>query len=321
MKRVRKVLGYVLLGLVVIVAALLTYVKTALPSVGAAPELKVEMTPGRVARGEYLANHVTVCMDCHSTRDFSTFSGPLVPGTLGKGGEMFDEKMGFPGTFYARNITPAGLKNWTDGEIYRAITTGVSRDGHALFPVMPYSYYARMDPEDIHSIIAYVRTLKPIENAVPESKASFPFNFILNTIPQKASPSVRPSASDALAYGEYLANAAGCRECHTQVENGQIIPEKAFAGGRNFQLPGGVLYTANITPDMETGIGKWTKEAFVARFKTYADSSYRAPKATGFQTIMPWTMYGGMTEEDLGSIYVYLKSLKPARNAVKVFVP
>lgn len=321
MKRAAKIFGYALLGIAVLLAALLTYVKTALPDTGPPPELTVQITPERVARGEYLANHVTVCMDCHSARDMSAFSGPMVAGTLGQGGELFDEKLGFPGKFYSRNITPTGLKDWTDGEIYRAITTGVSRDGHALFPIMPYPYYSRMDPEDIHCLIAYLRTLKPIDHAVPASEASFPFNFILNTIPAKASPSTRPNPQDALAYGGYLANAAGCKECHTQAENGQILEEKAFSGGRNFQLPTGVLYSANITPDVETGIGKWTKEAFIARFKAYADSSYHAPKVTGFQTIMPWTMYGGMSDQDLGSIYVYLKSLKPARNAVKVFVP
>ncbi len=68
-----------------------------------------------------------------------------------------------------------------------------------MFPLMPYPYYGRMDREDILSLIAYVRTLAPINNDVPESVADFPMNIILNTIPKKADPQVRPDPSDELA--------------------------------------------------------------------------------------------------------------------------
>ncbi|GAB3939921.1 cytochrome c [Spirosoma harenae] len=318
MKKVLKWVGIVLGVIAVVVVGAMAYVKIALPNVGDAPDLKVERTPARVARGEYLANHVTVCIDCHSTRDYSLFSGPLVPGTHGKGGELFSQQMGFPGSFTAKNITPTGLGDWTDGEIYRAITTGVSRDGHAFFPVMPYPYYGKMNEEDVKSIVAYLRTLKPIENKPAESKADFPFNFILNTIPKKAEPVPMPDSTDELATGQYLVMIAGCVECHTQVDQGQIIKEKSFAGGREFKMPSGTLYTPNITPDKETGIGNWTKEAFITRFRSYADSTYKAHKVgpNDFQTIMPWTMYGGMKEKDLGAIYTYLKSLKPIQNKV-----
>lgn len=318
MKKFLKILGIVLGIIIVGVAGVMAYIKLALPDVGPAPDLKVEVTPERVKRGEYLANHVNVCMDCHSTRDYSLFSAPLVEGTLGKGGELFDQKQGFPGVFTSKNITPVGIGDWTDGEIFRAITTGVSRDGHAFFPVMPYPYYGSMDEEDAKSIVAYLRTLKPIENKPAESKPDFPFNFIINTIPKKATPTKRPADSDVLASGKYLVNIAGCVECHTQVDQGQIIAEKMFAGGREFALPSGLLITPNITPDKETGIGNLTKEAFIARFRAYADSSYKPHKVgpADFQTIMPWTMYGGMTEQDLGAIYTYLMTLKPIKNAV-----
>ncbi|MBD2702357.1 c-type cytochrome [Spirosoma sp. BT702] len=323
MKKVGKIIGIVLGVVLLVILGVMAYVKFALPNVGDAPTLTIERTPERIARGEYLANHVTVCMDCHSTRDYSLFSAPLEPGTLGKGGELFNQEMGFPGSFTSKNITPAGIGSWTDGEIYRAVTTGVSRDGHAFFPVMPYPYYGKMSDEDVKSIVAYVRSLKPIENKPADSRADFPFNFILNTIPQKAEPSPMPDPKDELATGKYLVMIAGCVECHTQVEKGQIIKEKSFSGGREFKLPGGTLVTANITPDKETGIGSWTKEAFVSRFRTYADSTYKPHKvgANDFQTIMPWTMYGGMNEQDLGAIYTYLMSLKPIPNKVEKFTP
>src|SRR5690242_2176395 len=113
-RRWPKINGFVVLAIVLLVAGMLTYVKTAFPNVGAAPELKIEKTTARIERGKYQANHVTVCIDCHSARDWGKFSGPPIVGTFGQGGEKFDQNLGFPGSYYARNITPAGIGNWTD---------------------------------------------------------------------------------------------------------------------------------------------------------------------------------------------------------------
>jgi mono/diheme cytochrome c family protein len=302
----------------------LTYVKVSLPDVGEAPAITIDYTPERIERGRYLANSVTVCMDCHSKRDYSKFSGPLTDGTLGMGGDRFDQTVGMPGVFYARNITPAGISRYTDGELFRLITTGVTKEGRAMFPLMPYPYYGKMDPEDIYSIIAYVRSIPAIQNEVPDSKADFPMNFIINLIPQKASPQRRPDPSDQLAYGAYMTNASGCVECHTPVKQGQIIPELAFGGGREFMFPdGSIVRAGNISPDQETGIGNWTEEAFIQRFKIYADSSYVPPSiASGeFNSIMPWTMYAQMKQEDLAAIFAYLKTVKPIKNTVTKFSP
>lgn len=324
MKKFFKIASIVLLVLVAIIIAALVYVKTALPDVGAPPDLKVEATPGRIERGKYLANAVTACMDCHSKRDWSKFSGPLVPGTLGQGGERFDQSVGLPGVYISRNITPHGISRYTDGELYRVITTGVDKEGKAMFPVMPYLNYGKMDDEDIYSIIAYVRTLEPIQNELPESVSDFPMNFILNTIPTKGTPSKRPDPSDQIAYGGYMINASGCAECHTQVDKGRIIEELKFGGGREFAFPdGSVVRSSNITFDEETGIGKLSEEAFVQRFKAYADSSFEAPSVNPgeYNTIMPWTMYSHMKDEDLRAIYAYLKTVKPIQNSITRFTP
>lgn len=317
----KKVLLTILIVVIVVVAAVASYVKFALPDVGPAPDLHIAITPERVQHGEYLANHVTLCMDCHSTRDWKKFSGPMIPGTNGKGGELFDEKVGFPGTFYSKNITPANLKDWTDGEIFRTITTGVDKFGNALFPVMPYHYYGRMDKEDIYDIIAYIRSLPPLQNQTPEHTLDFPMNFILNTIPEKASLTDKPSKSDTIQYGAYLVNAAACMECHTQVKKGQVIPELAFSGGRMFEMPNGKAYSANITSDKATGIGGWTAEQFVQRFKAYADPANEPEiDAKEVNTIMPWTMFAGMDTSDLRSIYSYLQTTKPINHKVEHFV-
>jgi hypothetical protein len=325
MKKLLRILGLIVLILVVAVAGVILYVKTQLPDVGAPPDLKVELTPQRIERGRYLANSVTVCMDCHSTRDWSRFSGPITPGTEGRGGERFDHSVGFPGVYFSKNITPFGISRYTDGELYRVITSGVTKEGRAIFPVMPYPYYGRMDDEDVYSIIAYVRTLKPIEGTVPDSETDFPVNIILNTIPAKGSPTKRPDPSDELAYGRYVINQAACKECHTQVDDkARIIEAAAYGGGRVFRFPDGSLVrSANITPETKTGIGAWSREMFIQRFRMYADSSLVIPAASpgGFNSIMPWTMYAHMTEQDLGALYTYLHSLKPIENQVVKFTP
>lgn len=316
----KKVIFAILFIIVIALAIGASYLKFALPNVGDAPELTIELTPERIKRGEYLANHVTVCMDCHSTRDWSLYSAPIVSGTLGKGGEYFGPEMGFPGTFYSRNITPTNLGDWTDGEIFRVITTGVDKNGKALFPVMPYSYYRKMDKEDIYDIIAYIRTIPPIDNEIQASKADFPMNFIMNTIPTEAALVEIPAASDTIKYGAYLTNAAACMECHTQVEKGQVIPALAFSGGREFAMPAGTVRSANITPDMETGIGTWTSDAFIQRFKLYADEAHlQKVGADQLNTIMPWAMYAGMDSTDLKAIYTYLQTITPIKNEVNHF--
>jgi hypothetical protein len=323
MNKVLKYGAYLIVFLVLAAVAILSYVSAAFPNVGPAEDLTIEYTQERIERGHYLANAVMLCMDCHAERDYSKFSAPPKDGTLGAGGDRFDKAMGFPGVFYAKNITPYGIDRYTDGELYRVITTGVNKDGKAMFPIMPYLYYGKMDPEDIYSVIAYIRSLESVQKDIPESVPDFPFNLIVKTIPQKAHPQTKPDKSDWIAYGAYMTNASGCIECHTNVKDGQIIKELAFAGGREFAFPdGSVLRTMNITPH-KTGIGTWTEEMFVQRFKMYADSAYVAPSvAPGeFNTIMPWVMYAHMEEEDLKAIFAYLQTVTPIENIVERFTP
>ncbi len=320
----KKTLLMVLALLSMAVLAGYGYLSFILPDVGPAEDLKFDHTEDRVARGRYLANSVAVCMDCHSTRDWSRFSGPLVPGTLGSGGEAFTQELGFPGRFYAKNITPHGIGDWTDGELLRAIAAGVGRDGKAFFPVMPYLSYGSLDKEDLLDIIAYLRTLAPVASVVPPSEPDFPMNLILNTIPSKPAFTVRPGKTDQVAYGKYMLTMAACAECHTKQEKGSPVPGMDLAGGFEFKLPmGSVLRSSNITPDKETGIGHWSEDAFVSRFKMYAEASYTPPAVNGseFQTIMPWTMYATMEEDDLRAIYAYLRTVPPVNHRVKVFTP
>jgi hypothetical protein len=324
MTKTIKVLLSILAIIIIAIIGLLSYVKLALPNVGKPEEITIERTPQRIERGKYLANHVTVCIDCHSTRNWTQYSGPIISGTEGKGGEVFDQKFGFPGSFHARNITPAALAMWTDGEILRAIGSGVDKNGKALFPVMPHPNYGKLDREDLYSIIAYIRTLQPIENKVPASIPDFPMNIILNTIPKKATYSKKPDTSNVLAYGQYIFTAAACNECHTKKEKGAPIEGMELAGGFEFAIAsGGIVRSANITPDMETGIGKLTETDFLQKFSHYSDSSYQrlTIKKNTINTVMPWTMYGGMKEQDLKALYAYIKTFKPIKNVVVKYTP
>jgi hypothetical protein len=312
-----------LLGIVIIaIAGLLTFVKVGLPNVEKAADLKIDYTPERVERGKYLANNVMICMDCHSQRDYSKFGAPMKPGTFGAGGELFGVEMGFPGNFYSANLTPYHLKDWTDGELFRAITTGVSRDGRALFPIMPYQNFGQADKEDIYSVIAYIRTLEPVKYDVPASEAVFPMNFIINTIPAEPTFTTKPDKTDQLAYGKYLFTSASCGDCHTKREQGEPLPGMFLAGGMEFPFPDNtILRSANITQDKETGIGAWKEEDFMNKFRAFRDSTFvpTEVKEGEFRTLMPWLFYSRMEDDDLRAIYAYLKTVPPVNHKVVKF--
>lgn len=324
MKKALKIVVYVVGGIVVLVLGGVLYLNTAFPKVGPPQDITITATPEMLERGSYLANHVVGCIDCHSSRDWTKFAGPLKEGTEGKGGDRFDEQnAGMPGTLYAQNITPTYLKKYTDGELYRLITTGVTKDGRAIFPMMPYLAYSHMDPEDVKSIIAYIRTLEPKEGSYPAADLNFPLNLIVKTIPHDATPMTRPDPSDTLKYGEYLFTIAACGDCHTPMDKGTPIPGKHLAGGFEFRSPltGDVVRSANITQDHETGIGLWTEEVFLGKFMAYRDSTWRNKpvKAGEFNTAMPWLLFAGMKEGDLKAIFRYLKTVPPITNKVEKF--
>jgi len=323
MKKLLRFSLYAVAAILAVAFLVILYVLYFLPRIPV-ETIKVEITPERLERGRYLAENVAQCLDCHSARDWSKFSAPAIPGSEGKGGEAFDRTMGFPGNYYAPNITPFHLKDWSDGEMFRAITSGVSRDGRALFPIMPYPSYGKMDREDIYSIIAYIRKLTPVENTPPASVSNFPMNIIINTIPSPNRLSTKPAPTDTVNYGKYLVNAASCAECHTPARRGQIIEEKMFSGSRYFDMPGGTIVSKNITPDNQTGIGAWTQEDFITRFKAFETAAHYSTedfKPGDFNTIMPWSNYAKMTDADLAAMYAYLMSVKPISNKVeKVFI-
>ena len=321
MKKLFKIGGIVIAVLFLILVGAYAYVMTSFPKYDPAPELNIEPTPELVARGKYLAETSFSCIDCHSTRDAEKFTMPLVPGTEGMGGMDMGEGAGF---VPARNITPdveTGIGGWTDGEIFRAITVGVNKDGEPLAPMMPYPLFRETDSTDIIAIIAYLKTLKPIHNKVPEKDLNFPLNIIFRTVQQPTAFITKPDSSDRLATGRYLA--MPCIFCHTPSDQGVMFQDSLLAGGVPFMLPGGGhVVTANITPDKETGIGQWTKEMFITRFKDATKPEMHTAAPIGsYNTVMPWSFYGQMTDEDLAAIYDFLMTVKPVKHTVEKYIP
>jgi len=313
MRRILKALGALVLLLLVLALGALAVLFVRYPRVGPAPTVKVAGSAAQIARGAYLANHVTVCMDCHSKHDQTRYANPVLPGTLGMGGESFGHKDGFPGELRMPNLTPAALASWSDGEVMRAFTSGVSRDGHPLFALMPYGVYRNLSREDAEALIAYLRALEPRANEVPRSELDFPLNLIVRTMPAEATLRERTPEPGPPEYGRYMAPIAGCQFCHTpESKPGTLAPGMDFAGGHDF----GTVHSANITPDPLTGIGNWRKEDFIARFRGFANGTPSIGTGDN-NTVMPWTLFAGMTDEDLGAIYDYLRTVPPVRHAVE----
>lgn len=322
----KRVLYAVVTALVVGVSGLAAFLVLVKPDKAAPRAIKVAMSPERIDRGRYLFETVADCAGCHSDRDWSRYAAPEIVGRRGVG-YIFPPEMGFPGQVVSANITPdveSGIGGWTDGEKIRAIREGVSRDGHPLFGFMPFEAFSRMSDEDVHSVVAYMNTLPPVRNVLPRTKLDFPVSLLSRLSPRPVDgPVSAPSRSDPKAYGAYLVRLANCGECHSQLDKGKPVRGKEFAGGHSFQLGKFVVNTPNITPDEETGLGKWDEARFLARFLANEHLSIEnAPPANQSNfTLMPWDRFSRLKDEDVRAIYAYLRTVKPIYNPVEVHPP
>lgn len=281
---------------------------------------KEDSVKNMIARGEYLANHVTVCIDCHSIRDTGRFSMPVVPGTEGGGAAFPFTKSEFvPGAVMPPNITPAALKDWSDEDIIKAITMGINKKGDTIFPIMPYHSYSKMAKSDILAIVAYIRTLKPIEHATMPRQLEVPMSMFGPLPDGNLENNKIPDPADKVAYGGYLTTAAACADCHTPIGPQGPDFSKAFSGGTVFDNPVFKVAVSNITPDSATGIGAWTEEMFVAKFRNNASDEMLKTRPGRNNSFMPWYMYGKMKDEDLKAIYAFLRTVPPVSNKVEKY--
>jgi mono/diheme cytochrome c family protein len=260
-----------------------------------------------VKRGRYLVEGIAACGNCHTPKGPD---GNSVPGKHLAGG--FEIQEGF-GVAVTPNITPhrtTGIGAWSDGEIIRAIREGKGRDGRTLGPPMPYGFYRGLSDTDVKAMVSYLRSVPAVEHRPPKSRYTVPLPpswgppaGVVRDVPKR----------DPVKYGAYLAGpVAHCLECHSPPGPGGA-PDltKLGAGGFVFRGPWGVSYSANITPDAETGIGTWTESEIVA--------SIHGARRGGGRVLppMPVDYYvRGISKADLKALVAFLRTLPPIRNAV-----
>jgi len=317
----KKVLLFALLGIFAVLGGGFAFLALRKPNALPAESIQVKMTPENIARGEYLFTVVADCDGCHSQRDWTKFGAPVVAGGRGKGG-ILPPELGLPGQVVPPNITPdveTGIGAWTDGEKIRAIREGISRDGTALFAMMPYKGFAQMSDADVQALVAYMNTLPAIRNPLPRTKLDFPVNYLNVSAPAPARNVAPVNPANKLELGKYLVTVAGCGECHPPMEKGEPIKGLEFAGGEKFTIGTMTAVSANITPDKDTGIGKMSEAEFIERFhqyKKYLDEGPPAVKPESF-TLMPWLGFAKMSNEELSAIYAHLRTLKPVNHSVE----
>lgn len=321
MNRFLKITLAVIAGLVVVLAVAITATIGWRPFIG--PRTRpltnrvFERTPERLARGKYIAESVSACVDCHSPHDWTKHDSPIPPGMEMSGEDMSILK-GLPGRVVAPNLTPdmeTGAGSWSDDALARAIREGIGHDGRTLFPLMPYENFLHMTDEDLASVIVYLRSLPPVRNSLPATEIIFPVKYLIRSVPQPVTePVAAPDVSDPVKRGAFLVTMAGCKDCHTPMDKGEPVPSLELSGGQVFDGPWGNVASANLTPDA-TGIPYYDEVLFLQAMR----SGY--VKARSISQIMPWRSYGGMTDDDLKSIFAYLKTVKPIKHYVDNSMP
>lgn len=275
----------------------------------AAPTATGAPDPELVKKGKYLVD-IVGCSDCHSPLDPKTFQP--VEAMRWSGGQAFD--LGPAGTVYSRNLTSdpeTGIGSWSDEQIKLAITQGVDAKGQRLYPVMPYLYFDNMSDDDLDAIVAYLRTIPPIKNKVPDNKllpgTQYP------PVPARKPGITAPDPKDTAARGQYLMTALlSCSDCHTPIDPKSGAPDFSlfFAGGQPFEGPWGVVYGGNITPDQKTGIASWTDDDIRKLIQAGVRPDGRVA------VVMP-RVYANLTDDDLNAMIHYLRSdVKPVEREV-----
>lgn len=285
------------------------------PQTRAVTDRKFAATPARLQRGQYLVDSVMGCVGCHSDQDFNKPGAPPLASKRGAGLVWTASDTPW---LVAPNITPdkeTGAGNWSDDTLARAIREGIGHDGRALFPIMPYLNFRTMSDEDLAAVIVYIRSLPPVRNELPPTRIPFPLNFLIKGAPQPlTTPVPPPDQSTPVARGAYLVRMGSCADCHTPQEKGQAVAGMDFAGGFVLKGATGTVASSNITPDA-SGILYYDENLFL-RAMHEGRVGARTLNAT-----MPWTFFSHMTDDDLQSIYAYLRTLKPIKHRVDNTVP
>jgi cytochrome c553 len=254
-------------------------------------DIKVASTPEQLARGAKLVN---TCVGCHSTNGQT----PLTGQNFAEGGPPV-------GTLYAANLTPGGeLKDWTDGEIIRAIREGIHKNGRSLL-IMPASSFHSMSDEDVQSVVAFLRS-QPATPATPPTNISL-MGALLVTIsngafltaqPPITGPVTRPPEGPTAEYGGYLiSSVGGCRDCHGANLSGGVTDPNGPPAGPSLLIVG----------------QRWSEADFIKAMRTGMK-----PDGKQFSEDMPWKEINSFaSDDDLKALYAHLKTLSPSARATK----
>lgn len=249
----------------------------------AVADVQVDQSPEKVARGERLAH---ICVDCHSSTEALPLDGSAM--------DFFADPSAPPvGSLWAPNLTPGGdLKNWSDGEIVRAMREGVDNKGRPLV-IMPSMAMHNMSDDDAYALVAYLRSQPAVDRPLPEPSfnlltAVFTAIGALPLSPQTpiTAPIVAP-APNTPEYGKYMVMAVGCADCH----------------GANLDGQGAMMSGA---PNLVASLPSWTEEQFIRFFRTGELPEGRAVD----KMVMPWKSYSeALTDEELSDMFNYLHNL------------
>jgi mono/diheme cytochrome c family protein len=286
---VLRIVGIVLGGLVVLLAVLVGGIYLNAQRLQGQrfdnPVLQVTVarTPEQVERGKYLVRSTAACIGCHATN--LTADPPLLDGNR-------VASLAPLGDFYAPNLTPGGrLKDWTDGDVVRAIREGVSKDGRGLL-LMPSENYRNLADADVQAIVAYLRSQPAVNKELPPVRLGFLGSMLVGTgqvgstrqAPVRNVAAPPPGANPA--WGRYLTQTSGCTTCHGAELDGQNVPTGPPRG-----------------PNLRVVKG-WSDEQFVRTVRQGLD-----PSGHQLSDDMPWREYSNATDDDLKALAAYLRSL------------
>jgi mono/diheme cytochrome c family protein len=255
-----------------------------------------------VKRGSYLVNTIMTCGNCHTPK------GPTgdIKEKAFSGGLEFDEP---PFKVTAANITPdkeTGIGKYSAAQLKKLLITGKKPNGAPLAEIMPTGFYQILTPSDLNAIVAYLRTLPPISNKVPDPiyKMALPHQLF----PGSEKPMPASAMRNKVKRGFYLATIGHCMECHTPLgPKGKDYVNDLGKGGFELKGPWGVSVSRNITSSKTKGIGEWSD----AEIKEAITHGVRKD-GTKLKPPMGFGYYAGMTNSDLDAIVAYLRTV-PAK--------
>lgn len=254
------------------------------------PAVEVPSDKEKIAWGKHILD-TRGCRDCHGEK---------------MQGRVFIDDPAM-GTIAGTNLTSgkgSATKDYTDEDWIRAIRHGVGPDGKALI-FMPAHEFTAMGAEDLGALVAYLKTLPPVDNTPPEVSPG-PMARVLylaGELPMLVPPEMIdhdapltdiPPRGPTKEYGEYLA--ATCSGCHGS----------GFSGGKIPGMPPEFPPAANLTPH-DSGLKSWSREDFMTTLRTgkTPDGRQIDPKH------MPWKVTANMNDDEINALYAYFQSLEP----------